>query len=59
MKSQLALDPSRGAAGDSPGEREQSLQRICEGSTGVLGACVCGTLEQGCYGGCVQSAELW
>lgn len=59
MKSQLAFDPSRGAAGDSPGEREQSLQRICGGSTRVLGACVCGTLEPGCYRGCVQSAGLW
>lgn len=59
MKSQLAFDPSRGAAGDSPGEREQSLQRICGGSTRVLGACVCGILELGRYRGCVQSAGLW
>lgn len=59
MKSQLAFDPSRGAAGDSPGERKQSLQRICGGSTRVLGACMRGTLELGCYRGCVQCAGLW
>lgn len=49
MKSQLTFDPSRGAAEDPPGEREQSLQRVCGGSTGVLGACVRSALELGCY----------
>lgn len=60
MRSQFKFDPSRGAAGGPPGEREQSLQRIRGGSPGgILGARVRGAWGQAHCRGCVRSAGLW